>query len=302
MKQFFHYFRFLFITIAALAVFLGALMLLRETAGARGGRESANTERKTTERVFDYADKLTDKEEAKLRKLIAKRERQAGCDIVLVTLEEPLAEYALPYEEQLGKIYVDEYVTVYADNFYDENCYGYDEPYGDGAIFVDNYAREADGKRYMAFSTSGRVEASYSDDMIDYMFDKVLAQWERSPYRAYKTYINTLYYDMAGHLNFTSGWGFGTSILVSLIIMTGFILYHLTPGRAKKTTTATTYVRDGVMDLKQKEDMLINKTVTRRHIETSGSGGGGSRSGSSGGGGHHTSSGGHSHGGGSRGH
>lgn len=299
MKQYFRYFRFIFILIAAMTLFFGAVCLYQATIGTAGIGESTNEERLTDERVFDYADKLTDKQENKLRKLIAKREKQIGCDIVLVTLEESLEEYALPYEEQLGNLYVDEYVTVYADNFYDENKYGYDEPYGDGAIFVDNFARESDGKRYMAFSTCGSVEANYSNAMIDHMFDKVLTYWSFSPYKAYKTYINTLYHDMAGNFDFTANWSLGVILLLSLVGMAAFILYNIMPNKGKKTTAASTYVRGGQASMRSQSDTFLTKTVTKRHIETSSSGGG--RSGG-GGGGHHRSSGGHSHGGGSRGH
>lgn len=298
MKQYFHYFRYIFMIIAAMLLFLGALCLYKAAAGASVVR--TNAECLTEERVFDYADKLTDKQEDKLRALIAKREKQIGCDIVLVTLEESLAGYAKPYQEQLGYIRIDEYATVYADNFYDENRFGYNEPYGDGAIFVDNYAREADGLRYMAFSTCGRVERAYSDAMIDHMFDRVLRYWSFSPYLAYKTYINTLYYDMSGKLRFTGNWSLPVIVLLSLLSMAVFILYYIRPVKGEKTTTVRTYVAENGMRLHQQSDTFLTKTITKRHIETSGGSGGGS--GSAGGGGHHHSGGGHSHGGGSRGH
>ena len=56
--------------------------------------QRTNTECVTDERVFDNAGVLSDREEEKLRRLIAKREKQTGCDIVLVTLNEPLGGFA----------------------------------------------------------------------------------------------------------------------------------------------------------------------------------------------------------------
>lgn len=297
MKQYFHYFRFIFIGIAVLVLFLGIVCVYKTTIGTVGIEERANTECVTEERVFDYADKLTDKQEEKLRKLIAKREKQIGCDIVLVTIEESLEEYVKPYEEQLGYIATDEYTTVYADNFYDEHKYGYNAPYGDGAILVDNYARESDGLRYAAFSTCGKVEYKYSNAMIDHMFDRIFAYEKLGPYMAYKTYINTLYHDMSGHIQFTAYWSLPMILLVSLIAMVVFVVYYLIPTKGKKTTTIKTYVADNSMKMNAQSDTFLTKTITKRHIETSGSSGGGR----SGGGGHHHSSGGHSHGGGSRG-
>ncbi|MBQ8591425.1 MAG: TPM domain-containing protein [Lachnospiraceae bacterium] len=298
MKQYFHFFRFVFIGIAVLILVLGAVSAGKAAIGSLGIGERTNTECLTEERVFDYADKLTDKEEAKLRKLIAKREKQIGCDIVLVTLEESLEEYVKPYEEQLGYIYVDEYTTVYADNFYDEHKYGYDVPYGDGAILVDNYAREYDGLRYAAFSTCGKVEYKYSDAMIDHMFDRIFAYEKLGPYAAYKTYINTLYHDMSGMLQFTAYWSLPAILMLSVVVMAIFVLINLIPSKGKKTTTIKTYVADNSMKMNQQSDVFLTKTVTKRRIETSSSSGGGGRSG---GGGHHRSSSGRSHGGGSRG-
>ena len=54
-----------------------------------------NTECKTNERVFDYADKLSDSEEETLRGEIAELEDKVGMDFVVVTMDQytDLSEY-----------------------------------------------------------------------------------------------------------------------------------------------------------------------------------------------------------------
>ena len=58
-------------------------------------RDRNNTECKTNERVFDYADKLSDSEEETLRGEIAELEDKVGMDFVVVTMDQytDLSEY-----------------------------------------------------------------------------------------------------------------------------------------------------------------------------------------------------------------
>ena len=76
MKGYLKYFRVYFIIILVLTVIFAVLKL---TGAGKQPAERGNTEAVTQERVFDYADKLTDEEEDSLRRLIAKeRRRQAA--------------------------------------------------------------------------------------------------------------------------------------------------------------------------------------------------------------------------------
>ena len=78
MRQYFRYFRLLYIIFAALALLVGLLSVGHAATAKAANYHRTNTECATTERVFDYGDVLTDKEEDKLRELIAKREKQTG--------------------------------------------------------------------------------------------------------------------------------------------------------------------------------------------------------------------------------
>lgn len=283
-KQYFNYFKVFFVILAVLLVAYIAIAAVRLS----GDEERTNTECLTDERVFDYADVLTDEEEQKLRKLIAKKEEKADCDIVLVTLNESLKDYA---RERETDVPYDEFVRVYAEDFYDSNGYGYDKPIGTGTILVDNWFREDDGRVYTWFTAAGKADELYTGAMIDRVLDDVYEYIESDPYRAYAAYVNRVYCDMAG-IDMDMQMPVYVPVTTALIAMLIFIALHWKSGKGKKTVSAGAYVNGGRPNINRKEDIFINKTVTKRHIQTS------SSSGSSSGGGSH-SHGGH-HGGGGR--
>lgn len=283
MKQYINYFKWIFIITALLGV-IYAGTLIYQTSQKVG--ERVNAESLTQERIFDYGDVLTAEEESKLRELIAKREAQTGCDIVLVTLNESLKEYARDKEPNVS---YDEFVRIYAEDFYDENKFGYNKPIGDGVLLVDNWFREDDGRIYTWLCTVGRAEEKYSSSMVDDLLDEVYLYVEDDPYKAYETYVNEFYYDMTDTGQLTESLPFWSPFAAAAVIAIVFIAVHWSSKKGNKTTMATTYVNGGTPHLKMKEDTLINKVVTRRHIErnTGSSGGGSSGGGGHSGGGHH---------------
>lgn len=247
-----------------------------------------NTECTTEERVFDYADVLTDEEEEKLRKLIAKRERQTGCDIVLVTLNESLEEYAHSYQNYVS---YDKFVMIYADNFYDEHNFGYDKVHGDGVLLLDNLYREKDGWAYSWLSTTGRAEGKYTSNRINHLLEKSYRYSKISPYYGYRAYVNQFFHDMNGFGMVSVNFSVPAILVISLAAAVLFVVCNMRFKTAAKTTTANTYVKNKKIKVKREKDQFIRKTVTQHTIRTSSGGSGG-------GGGHHVSSGGVSHGGG----
>ncbi|NLL77980.1 MAG: TPM domain-containing protein [Clostridiales bacterium] len=288
MKQYFLYFKWLFAITALLGLIYAGTLTLHSAARA-GERE--NTECLTSERVFDYGNVLSDKEENKLRELIAKREKQTGCDIVIVTLNESLKEYARDREPDVS---YEEFVRVYAEEFYDENKFGYDKPIGDGVLLVDNWFREDNGKIYTWLCTVGKADEKYGSALVDHLLDNVYRYVEKNPYKAYKTYVNEVYHDMTGTGEITAFLPYWLPFVLSVVIALIFIAVHWSYKKGKKTTLATTYVSGGEPGMNRKEDTLINKVVTKRHIERSSESGGGIGSGGSSGGGGHHGGGGHS--------
>lgn len=294
MKQYFHYFRFLYIALGILAVITalasGASWMRNRMRPARSNTECPR------ERVYDYADVLSDEQEEKLRSLIAGTQRATGCDIVLVTINEALVDsdgYISDYEWERA-------MTAYADDFYDQNLYGYNAVHGDGVLLLDNWY-EGQGGSWL--STCGRAYELYSHRMIDEVVDGVYDRVQRDPYRAYEYYVRTV----GKHMGSTGRLGIHVSpvacFVIALIPALIFVATHLKSTEGSKSTVQTTYIdyeHGGAPVFTVQRDELVNKYVTSCVIKSdSGSGGSGGRS-RSGGAGGHRSSGGVSHGGGGR--
>lgn len=289
MREYFRYFKWLYIVLAVVALLTVVLHAGHWTIAKTMNYQRTNTECATDERVFDKADVLSDKEEEKLRKLIAKREKQTGCDIVLVTLNEPLEEYARAIEPG---VISEEYVRVYAEQSWEKMGFGFDVPDGDGVMLVDNWSREDDGRIHTWLCTTGRARDAYYVEDIDHLLDNVYRYVEDDPYRAYKTYVNDFYHDMMGwNVSHLSVPGF-VPWLIGIIASVIFAAVNWRSKEGKKTTTATTYVEGRKPVFRTSHDRFLRKTVTRRKIQTSSSGGSGG--GSHGGGGGHHGGGGHS--------
>lgn len=292
MKEYIKYFKWVYLIIAFLAAILFLLQGMHTFIAQTRYYERTNTECTTTQRVFDYADVLSDKEEQKLTELIDKREKQTRCDIVLITLNESLKEYARSIEPHVS---YDEFVRVYAEQFYEENCFGYDKANGDGVLLIDNWYREDNGKIYTWFCTTGIVKYAYSDADIDHILDRVYRYVETNPYRAYKTYVNDFYDDMLGNRLFHADVPKGLPFLLGIVAAALFIPLNWKSRSGSNTTTAVTYVNGGREQFTNKQDIFIRKSVVKHRIQSSSSGGhGGSHGGGHSGGGGSHGGGGHS--------
>lgn len=289
-KQYLHFFRIWFIAVGVLLVVAILAAIARNMLHAP--KERGNMQA-PAERVYDYADMLSDDEEEKLRILIAEKEAQIGCDLVLVTMRQPVE--GSQAQEEYGYRYTSWEMNMQdlADDFYDNNQYGFDVPYGDGALILDNCYPEQEGTH---LSTSGRIFAKFGDYEIDQALDRVDAYIGSDPYRAYSSCINYIADEMSGKNSGVGGIVLLLALIVPIIAAGSFVATHLRSKEGKNTTTATTYIAGGKPVMNQQRDDFVRKHVTQRRIQTSSSSSGGH---SSGHGGAHRSSGGHSHGGGS---
>lgn len=295
LKQFLKYYRVLFIiTVVIFAVF--AIVMMGK--GPRAYYDSPNTERVYGDRrVFDFGDQLTDEEETSLEAYIHEAEKKALCDIVIVTLNESLKDYAPEYKAKYSMtITPDKYVMVYADKFWEDNKFGYDCPQvldgtqntGDGVLLVDNvYREEETGKIYTWMCTTGICETTYSSSMVDYALDRFYDYVEYDYYKACIKFVDCVVSDMAPNSYSGAVWPFIAAGIVVLICYK----VNATPKAGKKTVTAKTYLV-AEPEFSVIHDVFVNKTVTKHYNppQSSSSGGGG--------GGHHSSGGGGSHGGG----
>ena len=265
-------------------------------------RESGNTERVYGDkRVFDYGDQLTDLEERNLEEYIHAAEKRTLCDIVIVTLNQSLADYEPEYTSRYDiRITPDKYVMVYADKFWEDNKFGYDCPQvldgttdtGDGVILVDNVFREPEtGKIYTWMGTTGKAEVKYSSEDIDYALDRFYDYVDEDYYKACTRFVDQVVSDM--DIEPVKLTGSKITPFVALIYGLVYMLAHLGSKEGKVTTTESTYLVGGSLSFPINRDTFIRKSVTKRYNPPSET-----RSGGGGGGGHHSSGGGGSHGGG----
>ena len=277
-KQYFHYFRIWFIIIGILAVICGLLFMVKFLN--RGGVR--NNESAPAERVYDYADVLTDAEEQSLREYIAQSEKKHGIDLVIVTINEDV--------ESQG--YWDTVMRNTADDFYDNNNFGYNKVHGDGALLLDNWYEDEWGSQKGSWlSTCGKVMDRLDEIDVEMVLDEVYWKVEESPYEAYKTYVTTVCEMVSYGASLFSGW---LAFLLSIVVVLIYALVNLHRPPAKDTTTSRTYVAGGRPVIKYQNDAFIRKNVVTRRIPKN------NGSSSGGGGGSHRSSSGVSHGGGGR--
>lgn len=250
-----------------------------------------------SERVYDEADVLTDEEENKLREQIAKAEAEIACDIVIVTIDQPVEGSEA---ESYGYRYNDWDLNMrdIADDFYDYNGFGYDATDYDGALILDNWY---EGQAGTWLSTSGAVYEEFSTYDIDRVLDEVDYTLKNggSAYTAYSKAVKKIVSLMKNDSseNLSMGNFVLMAIFIPAIVAGIFIAVKMKSKEGKVTTNSTTYM-DGKAQMNRQADDFIRKTVSTRRIPRNSSSG---SHGSSGGhGGSHRSSSGRSHGGGGR--
>lgn len=291
-KQYLHYFRFWFIGIGILALLCIVMALV-----SQGRKNVPRTNNEApTERVYDYADVLTDEEEKELREYIAKMEKRMHIDIVLVTINqsvegpEAMKQYDLRSEDW------EQNMQDIADDFWDENQFGYNKGFeGDGVLLLHNWYPGQNGEH---LSTSGSVEWAFSNYDIDEVLYAVDEYYDTDPYKAYRAYVKEVYNRLDNTVRLPFSWGM--VIVLPIVVALIYAISGSAQKKAENTVAVNAYVAGGQPVLRGKTDAFLRKSVSSRKIESSSGSSGGGRSG--GGGGHHHSSSGASHGGGSHRH
>lgn len=278
--QYFCYFRKWFIVTGILVALLLCFFVRKVT---RVNPERGNL-RAEAERVYDFADVLTAEEESMLREYIAQKEADYQMDFVLVTISTDV--------EAQGDWY--DTMQSIADDFYDQNNFGYNKIHGDGILLLDNWYENQEGSH---LSTCGKVEKRFGTDDVDSVLDAVYVRVDKSPFNAYMAYVDQTCRVMsfAGGLKDSVGLMLLFIMIIPLALGGSFMFTKLRQSKTPDTTNAATFVRSHQPTLTGKKDDFIRKNVTFVKIDTHSSGGS-----SRGGGGHHVSSGGVSHGGGGR--
>ncbi len=289
-KQYFKYFRIWFI-ITGVILAATILAVVIKTAASDKARGNSGA---PAERVYDYADSLSEKEIEKLEQHIAQCEKEGQIDIVLLITNQPMGISDSEWERNMKNT---------ADDFYDEAAFGYNRPHGDGALLLYNWYVAEDGTSHKGvwLSASGKMEDTIGWTEEDAVLSQLEKYIETDPCKAYSAAISNLaYYGKNGYqARLPVSWV--PIILVPLAAAIAYAFYYSRQSKAQDTTSASTYVESGRPVLRLKSDDFLRKNVVSHRIETSSSGGSsGHRGGGSGG--HHVSSGGYSHGGGGRRH
>ena len=124
--------RRILIGIVILAAIIGIVAKLLEPEEYTNTKPRQNTECTITQRVLDEAGKMTDKQKKDLEALIAEKEQLIGCDIVILTVNEPGLD---SYDE----------IRDYAQAYYEDNKFGWNKANGDGIIMWMTGQRDTPG-------------------------------------------------------------------------------------------------------------------------------------------------------------
>lgn len=294
-RQYFRYFGVWFLAVGILAAVCVGMGVVKR---GQGGAVRTNPQA-PAERVYDYADVLTEEEEESLRRQIAEAEGRLSMDIVLVTISQSVEGSEAKEQYGYRSANWEQNMRDLADDFWDENQYGFNKGFeGDGVLLLHNWYPGQNGEH---LSTSGKAERAFSSYDIDRVLDAVDVYYASDPYRAYQAYVDKVCGLMtASSAGFRIPWV--VVFILPLAVAGVYAEVNLSQKKAKDTTTVNTYVAGGKPVLNGRADDFVRKSVVTRKIEGSGGTGHSSGTGRSGGGGHHHSSSGASHGGGSHRH
>lgn len=270
------------------AILLIALLLLSLSLPAYGTEEPLAY-------VVDYADLLTDGEEEALQQQIQESKVTLQLDIVIVTT------YGTGSKN----------VQQYADDFYDQNGYGYGESYSGILLLLDMESREW----YM--STCGDAIYIFTDYGLEQLGQTILP-WLSSGnyYEAFDAWLNALGHYVEAFRDGTpidgyvqpddyespygeetvyyDGFGIENPFPIALIVglaaaVITVLVMRSQMNTARLQTGAADYLKEGSFRLTQCSDIFLYSHVSKRAKPKNNTSGGGSSV--------HRSSGGRSHGG-----
>jgi|GEM_PF-1534946 len=222
--------------------------------------------------IVDNASVIDDSSESDLSGRMQEVAEKHSIDMVVVTVQ-----------TTEGKYYVD-----YADDYYDQHGYG-----KDGVLLLIVMEYEFDGYSSVCYiSTAGKcINYISEDDAYDIESDVAYYLHDRDFSAAIITFASGCDSAITSAKNINP-MVFVVAVIVGLIVaavFTGKLKKQLKSVRAQPA--ASTYVKNGSMQIRESREMFLYRTVSRRPRDTDRGGRGGS----------HTSSEGVSHGGG-RGH
>ena len=241
--------------------------------------ERSNTACKTNDRLFDYADKLTDDEESELKQQISDLEDLVGMDFVIFIIDDSTDL------SDAGVLFIGDSLELAGDlcDYYKfgwEN--GADAAYNTSVVIVANWDTGD-----LGYCTNGkatdRINTARAQKIVDHG-TKIL---RNDPMGGLQRMINDTEKAMrsgSGGIKFLSPL---ICFIVSLAVAIVFFIVNYSKKAGKDTTTASTYSK-GNAQILDKRDIFIRKEVHSVQIQSDsggsggGGGGGGGRGGASG--------------------
>ena len=242
------------------------------------------------EKVYDFADILTEAEEKQIYDLINMFIKETHMDLTFITIDEKYT-----YKE----------VEDFACDFYDYNDFGIDLKNYSGIVIIRNNRIYSDGYKYYYVATSGLARLYYADGgRLENLLDDMQPLFRSEKYVAgitafvkkgisyyqdgydskYKSmFIKDVYVDENGDLNakycipvVVRVFGSGLITLITMLILVS------KNKMVRKAVTANQYLDKGSINYTQSMDQFVRSHTTHYTVSSSSGGHGGSHGGSSG--------------------
>lgn len=244
-----------------------------------------------SEKIYDYADILTEEEEKKAHEMIEKFIKKTKMDMVFVSINENFTH---------------KQVEDYACDFYDYNDFGIDFQNYSGLIIIRNNSTYANGKKYYYIATSGLARLYYDDGgRLEYILDDIYDSFINEDYleginilvdksisyyeKGYVSKYKNAYIDENGNIKIDYSFkNFIENVLLypiyavgaSIITLITMLILIKKNKMVRKAVTANEYLDKGSINYTQSMDQFVRSHTT--HYTTSSSSSGGSHGGSSG--------------------
>lgn len=242
----------------------------------------------SVERIYDYANTLSDSEKQNLEELAASYYQDTGNNYLIVTTttreEYDYSHSSIPEED----------CEFYSKAFYDSFIELYGEAHKNCTILTVDLSSESSNHRYANISGQSDLKTKLNDERCTKAFSEIKSSLHDSDYaNAYTKYMKVVnrYQKIKPNLNpdniFLKIW---FQLLISVIIggiTIGVMIYH---SGGKMTASGQTYLDRERSSLVRRHDHYIRTHTTRTKRETnsdsssSGGSSGSSGSGSNGGG------------------
>ena len=205
--------------------------------------------------LYDNAALLTEEEAAEIQEDLAVISQTYNAQIVIATV---------------GEV-EDGDVDAYVENLYDSMGFGYGENHDGVMLLICMNPRE-----YRILSNGFAADAIVMDD-IDSIGDAIVSDLSDGEYAdAFRTFIGECEFYIDGYINgFPFAFGFHLIIAVVIGLVVGLIVALVLRGQLKSVRMqkqADQYIKNGSMQIRNRKDIFLYRSVIRTEKETDNNG------------------------------